>query len=321
MFEENLNSNNETYLEERDEKVFEQSNSDEVFVGFSTGDDELDRLIGGDVKQNDEKASVVVTDQEIDKTGNNLKNERAESNADRKKADDEDYSYYGTIKPLAENAGIEGAKNAKSAKNENKTFETQSAEDLIKAEIEKTKKLKELAKIEKDNQNEKVKAALNAVKAEAFSIVYELKGAVLRVYDEIFKNNPAFKNSSDSIIKNLEEYVQALLLSPALVGENNYECYPEFVYEILPEGDIFSGTYDNLSLNVKMANLLKTQPTATLMFAAVDVSFGRSETKKLIDGIYSLYFLCVTALGQKAPSKDEIMFNMLTFAKNQGVIL
>ena len=269
----------------------------EKLVGFSTGDAELDMLIGGVSDKSDE--NTIISD-------------------DFEKSGDEDYSYYGTIKPLAENAGIVDKKAA--AKNAEKA-EAKTADDLIKAEIEKAKMLAEKAKIEKANENERVKSALNAVKPQALEYVCAIKNGIESVYDEIFKNNPAFKNSIESIVKNLEEYVQALLLSRALMAEIKFECYPEFVYEILPEGDVFKGTFDDLSLNVKLANVLKTQPTAMLMLAAVDVSFNRRETKELIDNIYSLYNICVTALGQKAPAKDEVMFNMLTFAKNQGVIL
>lgn len=291
----------------------------EKLVGFSTGDAELDMLIGGVSDKSDE--NTIISD-DFEKSGENddktaeFKNE----NLSDDKSGNEDYSYYGTIKPLAENAGIVDKKAA--AKNaEKEKAEAKTADDLIKAEIEKAKMLAEKAKIEKANENERVKSVLNAVKPQALEYVCAIKSGIESVYDEIFKNNPAFKNSIESIVKNLEEYVQALLLSRALMAEIKFECYPEFVYEILPEGDIFKGTFDDLSLNVKMANVLKTQPTAMLMLAAVDVSFNRRETKELIDNIYSLYNLCVTALGQKAPAKDEVMFNMLTFAKNQGVIL
>lgn len=304
----------------------EKSVDRERLVGFSTGDEELDRLIGG--VSDSAGDFVALNDFDSGLSGGDLKkaSDLAKNTVDFEKNDSvdafengDDYSYYGTIKPLAENAGLPADDG--DSKKTNDDVASQKAEDILKAEIERAKILAEKEKAKKVSENERIKTSLNSVKEKATLIVDGIKKSVFGVYDEIFKNNLAFKTPIESVIKNLEEYIQALLLSRALLGEANYECYPEFVYEILPEGDIFAGTFDDLSLNVKLAAVLKTQPTAMLMLAAVDVSFNRSETKKLIDDVYSLYVTCVDALGQKAPSKDEVMFNMLTFAKNQGVVL
>lgn len=307
----------------------ENNDAQETLVGFSTGDEELDRLIGG---ISDNAGDFVADDSVAAKSEKSEKNAKVADDSAKNAVDSgkgdfadssengDDYSYYGTIKPLAENAGLPSDVGDSKKSNDNDAA-SQKAEDILKAEIERAKILAENEKAKKISENERIKTSLNAVKEKAILIVDGIKKSVIGVYDEIFKNNPAFKTPIESVVKNLEEYVQALLLSRALLGEANYECYPEFVYEILPEGDIFVGTFDDLSLNVKLAAVLKTQPTAMLMLAAVDVSFNRSETKKLIDDVYSLYLTCVNALGQKAPSKDEVMFNMLTFAKNQGVVL
>lgn len=241
-----------------------------------------------------------------------LKNSEAE-----KCEETDDYSYYGTIKPVAENAGFSVRKNSDSEreKNENSERANEKIAENLKSEQAKI----QAEKVNYLQQENAVKSALNLAKPQAVLHVNSIKNTVTRVYDEVFKNNPAFKSSLESIIKNLEEYVQALLLSVMLQCEITYEWFPEFVYEILPDGDIFGGAANELSVKIKIAEALKKQPTAMLMLAAVDVSFNKSETKQLINEIYGLYCACICALNKKPLAKEEILFNLISFAKNQGV--
>lgn len=317
----------------------QESLQETSYVGFSTGDAELDRLINGTSEgylQNESGTEIVemsVGGAKIsgfnknntvsgDKTAQN-KTAQTAVVADIKSDEPEDYSYYGTIKPLAENAGInaskktdnerekaENAKNAQLAISPNEKPQSSPLETKNAESAEKSFSLQQ----EKD-----IKNALILAKPQADLHVAEINGIVTRVYDEVFKNNPAFKNSLESIIKNLEEYVQASLLSAMLQSETSYEWFPEFVYEILPDGDIFGGAVNELSVKIKIADALKKQPTAMLMLAAVDVSFGKSETKQLLNEIYGLYRTCVCALNIKPLAKEEILFNLISFAKNQGV--
>lgn len=312
----------------------QESLQETSYVGFSTGDAELDRLINGTSEgylQNESGTEIVEMSVGGAKISGFNKNNTVSGDktaqtavvADIKSDEPEDYSYYGTIKPLAENAGInaskktdnerekaENAKNAQLAISPNEKPQSSPLETKNAESAEKSFSLQQ----EKD-----IKNALILAKPQADLHVAEINGIVTRVYDEVFKNNPAFKNSLESIIKNLEEYVQASLLSAMLQSETSYEWFPEFVYEILPDGDIFGGAVNELSVKIKIADALKKQPTAMLMLAAVDVSFGKSETKQLLNEIYGLYRTCVCALNIKPLAKEEILFNLISFAKNQGV--
>lgn len=317
----------------------QESLQETSYVGFSTGDAELDRLINGTSEgylQNESGTEIVemsVGGAKIsgfnknktvsgDKTAQN-KTAQTAVVADIKSDEPEDYSYYGTIKPLAENAGINASKKtdnerekAENAKNAQLTI---SPNEKPQSSPLETKNAENAEKSFSLQQEKDIKNALILAKPQADLHVAEINGIVTRVYDEVFKNNPAFKNSLESIIKNLEEYVQASLLSAMLQSETSYEWFSEFVYEILPDGDIFGGAVNELSVKIKIADALKKQPTAMLMFAAVDVSFGKSETKQLLNEIYGLYRTCVCALNIKPLAKEEILFNLISFAKNQGV--
>lgn len=308
------------------------------YVGFSTGDAELDRLINAtndNYSQSESGAEIVETGVNGAKVNvfnenkpvsdnKTAKNRTAQTASANIKSDEpEDYSYYGTIKPLAENAGInapkkadsvcekaEQAKNAQPKAAQNEKSQSAPIEAKNTENAEKTFSLQ---------QEKVIKNALTLAKPQAILHVTAINGIVTRVYDEVFKNNSAFKSSLESIIKNLEEYVQALLLSVMLQSEISYEWFPEFVYEILPDGDIFGGAANELTVKIKIAEALKKKPTAMLMLAAVDVSFGKSETKQLLNEIYGLYCACVCALDIKPLAKEEILFNLISFAKNQGV--
>ncbi len=306
------------------ETVFDFDNSENVdgdtadtfseeggeLVGFSTGDDELDLLINGKsdgFERDDSKkgcvdasssgGSVVVDDVEKEKT---LKNE-------------DDYSYYGTIKPLAENAGHHEKPSKSCEKIESKKIEANLGDDFkvvpeLKIEAEKRK-----------NDFSRIENALNKAKTDVLANLKCVETAVTRVYDDIFKNNPSFKNSIESVLKNFEEYVQALLLSTMMESGVDYDKFPDFVYEVLPLGNIFGGTSDELSAKIKIAAALKSQPLALLMLAAVDVAMGQQQTKMLIDRVYDIYCVCVAAIDKKPFTKDEVLFNLISFAKNQGV--
>lgn len=268
------------------------------YVGFSTGDAELDLLLSekNELTQSvDFKASFKTTNADIE-------------GANEKSAETDD-SYYGTIKPIAENAGVH-------CDEKNIEVETLVAA-TEKTAIQSGTFDDEITSNEKRNEN--VEKALNKVKPQAIIAVNSLKNTITRVYDEVFKNNSSFKSSLESIIKNFEEYVQALLLSTMLDSGITYEGFPDFVYEILPEGDIFENAESELMAKITITEHLKKHPTAVLMLAAVDVSFNKTETKKLLNEIYGLYCTCVCALGIKANAKEEILFNLISFAKNQGV--
>lgn len=301
------------------EKCNDDKKSEEVeFVGFSTGDEELDLLLNGKSTQDvvPIKRQAVI-DERLNNASDVLSTSVERVDADSKKAAGEfefvgdDYSYYGRIKPIAENFGkIEKtSENEKSAisKSEN------GAENFVKAEVVSDKK------VEKINDFDLIEQSLSSIKNAVFANIKEIEVLVENVYNDIFKNNPSFKHSLESVLINLEEYLQALLLSSMLESGVKYEKFPEFVYEILPQGDIFKGANDELTAKIKIASVLKTQPLVALMLAAVDVAMGKNETKKLIDGIYNVYAICIAAINRKTLAKDEILFNLITFAKNQGV--
>lgn len=299
------------------------------YVGFSTGDDELDRLINGDVGEISPQAKTAFNKANTEVLEGDGFNKKIEATAEKTEkiadetAKNDDYSYYGTIKPLAENAGINAPKKAdnvreKAEQAKNAQPKTAQNEKLQSSPIE-AKNAESAEKTFSLQQEKAIKSALTLAKPQAILHVTAINGIVTRVYDEVFKNNPAFKSSLESIIKNLEEYVQALLLSVMLQSEISYEWFPEFVYEILPDGDIFGGAANELTVKIKIAEALKKQPTAMLMLAAVDVSFGKNETKQLLNEIYGLYCACVCALDIKPLAKEEILFNLISFAKNQGV--
>ncbi len=301
------------------EKRNNDKKTDEVeFVGFSTGDEELDLLINGKSTQDVEPINKqAVINERLDNANDVLSTSVEKVDADSKKtagefeADDDDYSYYGRIKPIAENSGkIEKtSENEKSAisKSEN------GAENFVKAEVVSDKN------VEKINDFYLIEQSLSSIKNAVFTIIEEIELLVRNVYNDIFKNNPSFRHSLESVLINLEEYLQALLLSSMLESGVKYEKFPGFVYEILPRGDIFKGVNDELAAKIKIASVLKMQPLGALMLAAVDVAMGKNETKKLIDGIYNIYAICISAINRKTLAKDEILFNLITFAKNQGV--
>lgn len=301
------------------EKRNDDKKSDEVeFVGFSTGDEELDLLINGKSSQDaDPIKKQTAIDEHLDNTSDVLNTSIEKVDADSEKeaskfeADSDDYSYYGRIKPIAENSG----KIEKTSENETTaiTKSENDAENFVKAEGVSDKK------IEKINGFDLIEQSLSSVKNVVFASIKEIEVLVENVYNDIFKNNPSFKHSLESVLINLEEYLQALLLSSMLESGVEYEKFPKFVYEILPQGDVFRGSNDELTAKIKIASVLKTQPLAALMLAAVDVAMGKSETKKLIDGIYNVYATCISAINRKTLAKDEILFNLITFAKNQGV--
>ena len=190
-----------------------------------------------------------------------------------------------------------------------KTFK-QKEEKPVSALPEKPETFKE-NKISKEEQAEFFKKALSGAQG--------LNLALIDLYEGFFKNNAAFKRTFDEIEKGLEEYVQAVIISRLIESGKGGELALEFVYKALPRGDLFGGT----SSESEAFNVIKKKsrevPMAFLMATAVDVSFKKDYSLKIINGIYGVYCACVSAFGVSPCEKQELTRDLCDFAKKQGV--
>lgn len=166
-------------------------------------------------------------------------------------------------------------------------------------------------KISKEEQAEFFKKALSGAQG--------LNLALIDLYEVFFKNNAAFKRTFDEIEKGLEEYVQAVIISRLIESGKGGELALEFVYKALPRGDLFGGTSSESEALGVIKKKSREVPMAFLMATAVDVSFKKDYSLKIINGIYGVYCACVSAFGVSPCEKQELTRDLCDFAKKQGV--
>lgn len=169
------------------------------------------------------------------------------------------------------------------------------------------------------NEEKADKEERTAFFEKALSFTQGLNDVLIDLYTGFFKNNAAFKITLGEIEKGFEEYVQAVIISKFIENGNGGESALEFVYKALPRGDLFGETKSESEAADVVKRKSREIPMAFLMATAVDVSFKKDYSIRIIDGIYGAYSACVSAFGMPPCEKNELTRDLCAFAKKQGV--
>ncbi len=201
--------------------------------------------------------------------------------------------------------------------------------DEKKADIpEKEKKTKqkreEKAKtvIDEDPVEEKPKKeiSLQSASETGKKKLFDLESKIAYLYEGYFANR-GFAYTAKQVVINLEEYLQALLLTAATDGRELKEEEMRFIWSVLSHADIFAGMNSIEETLERAKKIIETVPYAILISVAVDKFYDKKESAEICNAIYDLYLLMCLLSGISAIKKEKLLAKIREFAQAQGVKL
>ena len=145
---------------------------------------------------------------------------------------------------------------------------------------------------------------------------------ITAIYKRYFEKQNLYKFMKlPELLSGLHEYLQAMfMLETVERGANEKQL--QFIYSLFKRADLFEGVSGFKQLFIKCRRVLAIVPTAFSCLVAVDKTHDQNFSSVFINSVYGIYTQ-ITQLqtNTKIKKKRELLANLITFAKERGVII